>query len=102
MKQRFGGKVRVDTKNGAGELTKRGHIIKASGSQAEFRLNPEGKEKQKILRKEEKPSGLYFLKTFSYLTSTNQKVRLSIYSFFLPLCNYKLHERQSPYSQLYP
>lgn len=42
------------------KLNKLGHIIKESVSQAEFRLNPEDKKKQKILSKEEKPSGLYF------------------------------------------
>ena len=43
MKQRIGGKVRVDTKNGAGKLTKVEHIIK---TQAEFRLNLQGKGTQ--------------------------------------------------------
>lgn len=42
------------------KLNKLGHIVKESVSQAEFRLNPENKKKQKILSKEEKPSGLYF------------------------------------------
>lgn len=35
--------MRVNTKNGAAELTKQGPIIKECMSQAEFRLNPEGK-----------------------------------------------------------
>lgn len=51
MKQRTGGKVRVD---------KLRHIIKEAVSQTELRLNHEGKEKQKEFSKEEKSTGLYF------------------------------------------
>ena len=47
MKKRISGKVRVDIKNGV--LTKLGHIIKESVSQAEFRLNL--REKNNNLKK---------------------------------------------------